>query len=103
MAPLVEDVFVVARSIARTRIFGCAIRTERHSASQRRCSPNFNAHIRLVWNFQQIDQNERVTISQWNKALRLMHQRFLEGPRISITTLKESSLRFFNPKVGFWA
>jgi hypothetical protein len=42
--------------------------------------PNFNPLIRLVWNFQQIDQNERVTISQWNKALQAMHERFLEKP-----------------------
>src|SRR5262249_46840495 len=40
--------------------------------------PNFNPLIRLVWKFENIGAAERVTISQWNKALQVMHERYLE-------------------------
>jgi hypothetical protein len=42
--------------------------------------PNFNPLIRLVWNFESIGPTERVTISQWSKALQAMHERHSGNP-----------------------
>jgi hypothetical protein len=42
--------------------------------------PNFNPLIRLIWNMQEPDNAERVTISSWNKALQSVHERYLQNP-----------------------
>jgi hypothetical protein len=43
--------------------------------------PNFNPLIRLVWDIGDIEQADRVTISQWNKALQKMHAQYLQQPK----------------------
>lgn len=40
--------------------------------------PNFNPLIRLIWNFNDPDQSDRVTISQWAKVLKAMDEHFRE-------------------------
>ena len=40
--------------------------------------PNFSPLIRLIWNMQELGPAERVTISQWNKALQSVHEHYAE-------------------------
>ena len=40
--------------------------------------PNFNPLIRLIWNMQELTSAERVTTSQWNKALQSVHGHYAE-------------------------
>ena len=40
--------------------------------------PNFNPLIRLIWNMQELGAVERVTISQWNKALQSVHEHYAQ-------------------------
>ena len=42
--------------------------------------PNFSPLIRLVWNMDALDASERVTVSQWNKALQSMHEHYVRNP-----------------------
>jgi hypothetical protein len=42
--------------------------------------PNFNPLIRLIWNMEELGTSERVTVSQWNKALQKVHEHFVENP-----------------------
>jgi hypothetical protein len=42
--------------------------------------PNFNPLIRLVWNMETLDSAERVTVSQWNKALQSAHEHCRQNP-----------------------
>ena len=42
--------------------------------------PNFNPLIRLIWNMQELDSAERVTVSQWNKALQSVHEHYVQNP-----------------------
>jgi hypothetical protein len=43
-------------------------------------APNFNPLIRLIWNFDAPDTTERVTISQWSKAMVALHDHYVQSP-----------------------
>ena len=54
-----------------------AICEERGIQFKKTNQPNFNAVIRAVCQFDDPDQNDRVTISQWAKKLREMHEYYV--------------------------
>jgi hypothetical protein len=41
--------------------------------------PNFSPLIRLVWNMEEMDKSDWVTVSQWNKALQAIHEHYVQN------------------------
>lgn len=55
---------------------------QRHEIGQKTTDnkPNFNPLIRLIWQIREPTENDRATISQWNKALQGIDVQFCEHP-----------------------
>jgi hypothetical protein len=62
--------------------------------------PNFSPLIRLVWNMEEMDPSDWVTVTQWNKALQAVHEHYVQNADDFYFEAKGKLKRFIQDKGG---